>query len=279
MKEMSRNLLGVVTQSLWGGSPAQHPIFNLPIECTWAVLEFYMYAQYKSHDDATLSYMEDALCRYHTFKDVFSLRRSGKQAKAWATAPTTAPMKMRKVDEETNAEIWMLSKKRRKMNAWRDYISHQMDFSNELDADVNFPKINLMFDWVEQIRRYGSLQHYTAERLEQAQKTNLKDGWNASNHTVNCLPQVITFQHRILCFEIRDVNLQAIAEHRENSAAACKVLPSGADLAAPLSPVLDAMLNSMGPQHCRDETHPDTMIKDFRALLDNTQYATHHVAI
>ena len=44
MKEMSGYLLGVVTQSLRGGSPAQHPIFNVAIECTWALLEFNMYA-------------------------------------------------------------------------------------------------------------------------------------------------------------------------------------------------------------------------------------------
>ena len=35
----------------------------------------------------------------------------------------------------------------------------------------------------------------------------------------------------------------------------------------------------MGPQNCPDEKHPDAMIKDFRALLDNTQDATHHVTI
>jgi hypothetical protein len=34
MKEMSRYLLGVVTQSLQGESPAQCPIFNHAIECT-----------------------------------------------------------------------------------------------------------------------------------------------------------------------------------------------------------------------------------------------------
>jgi len=73
MKEMSRYLRGVVTQSLRGGNPAQHPIFNRAIECTWALLEFDMYARYKSYNGATLSYMEDALHRFHTFKDVFLL--------------------------------------------------------------------------------------------------------------------------------------------------------------------------------------------------------------
>jgi len=35
----------------------------------------------------------------------------------------------------------------------------------------------------------------------------------------------------------------------------------------------------MGPQNRHDGKHPDAMIKDFRALLDNTQDATHCVAI
>jgi len=71
--EISRYMLGVVTQYLRGGSPAQHRICNDTTECTGALLECYMNAWYKSDHDATLSYMEDALCHFHTFKDVFSL--------------------------------------------------------------------------------------------------------------------------------------------------------------------------------------------------------------
>jgi len=153
MEEMSRYLLGVVTQSLRGGSPTQRPILNRAIECTLVLLEFYMYAEYKSHDDATLSYMEDALCRFHTFKDVFLLGRAGKKAKAKAKALRTELVKKRKVDEETNIETWTPSKKRREMNTWRNYISHKVDVSKELDADFNFPKIHLISHWVEQIRR------------------------------------------------------------------------------------------------------------------------------
>ena len=62
------------------------------------------------------------------------------------------------VDEEMNAETWTPSKKWREMNAWRDYISHEMDISKVLDADFNFPKIHLMSHWAKQIRRYGALQ-------------------------------------------------------------------------------------------------------------------------
>jgi len=107
------------------------------------------------------------------------------------------------------------------------------------------------------------LQQYSAKRHEQAHKTNLKDGWNASNHNLNYLPQVITFQHRILCFEIGELNLQALAQRRENSAASCKVLPSGADLAAPLGSQSYAKPEFMRPQNRPDGKHPDAMIKTF----------------
>ena len=166
MKEMSRYLLGVVTQSLWGGSPAQRPIFNRAIECTRALLELFMYARYKSHDDATLSYMADALCHFHTFKDVFLLGWDGKKAKAKANALGTELVKKRKVYTETNAETWTPSKQRREMNAWRDYISHEIHLSKELDADFNFPKIHLMSHWAEQICQYGALQQFSAKRHE-----------------------------------------------------------------------------------------------------------------
>jgi len=46
MKEMSQYLLEVVTQSLQGGNPTQHPIFNHAIELTRALLDFYLYARY-----------------------------------------------------------------------------------------------------------------------------------------------------------------------------------------------------------------------------------------
>jgi len=75
------------------------------------------------------------------------------------------------------------------------------------------------------------------------------------------------------------LNHQALTQYRENSTAACKVLPSGAFLAAPLGSQSYVKPEFMGPQNCRDGKHPDAMIKDFRALIDNTHDAMHRVAI
>jgi hypothetical protein len=188
MKENRQYLLGVVTKSLRGGSPAQRLIFNRTIECIWASLQFYMYARCRSNDDATLSYMEDAMHRFHSIKDVFLLGRASKQAKVNAKAQRMKLLKKRKVDKATNAETWTSSKKRREMNTWWDYFSDKIDVSMELNADFNFPKSHLMLHWTAQIHRYDALQEYFAERHELAHKTTIKDGWNASNHNLNYLP-------------------------------------------------------------------------------------------
>jgi len=153
MEEMSLYLLGVVTQSLWGESPAHSPIFNHAIGCTRAWLELYMYARYKSHDDATLSYIEDSLHWFHPFKDIFLFGRAGKKANANANALRTELMKKRKVDDYSNCATSMASKKRCEMNASWDYISHEKKVSKELYANFNYPKIQLMSHLVEPIRR------------------------------------------------------------------------------------------------------------------------------
>jgi hypothetical protein len=90
MKEMSLYLLGVEIQCLRGGNRAQRPIFNRSIECKWALVEFYMYVQYKSHNDATLGYVEDALHRFYTFKDVFLTQASWQKGLGQSQCPDNA---------------------------------------------------------------------------------------------------------------------------------------------------------------------------------------------
>jgi len=70
----------------------------------------------------------------------------------------TELVKKRKVDVETNHDTWTPSKKQCEMNAWRDYISHEIDISKELDDDFNLLKIHLMSHSAEQVRGYGALQ-------------------------------------------------------------------------------------------------------------------------
>jgi hypothetical protein len=61
----------------------------------------------------------------------------------------------------------------------------------------------LMSHWADHILQYGALPQFSAEKDEWAYTMNLKNGWNASNHNLNYLPEEITLQCHILCFEIR----------------------------------------------------------------------------
>jgi len=196
--------------------------------------------------------IEDNRHCLHTFEDVFLLGGAANTAKGKANALRTELVKKPKVDEETNAETWTPSKTRRAMNSLRHYISHEIDFSKQFNAGLNFPKIHLMSQSAAKVCWYGALQRYSADRHAQAPKMNLEDGSNASNHNLNYLSQVITFRRRILCFESWELNVQALPQGREKSAATCKVLPSGCDLAAPMSPQSDAKYEFMAPQHRRD---------------------------
>jgi len=164
--------------------------------------------------------MEDSLRHFLTFKDVFLLGRTGQMAEAKTNGRRTELVKERKVDEETPAETWTPFNKRRGMNARQNSISHEIDVSKKLDADFNFLNIHLMSQWVEQICSSGTLQQHSADRHDVAHKTNLQDDWNALNHNLNYLLQVITAQRHIHSCKTRELNLQALAQRRENNAAA-----------------------------------------------------------
>jgi hypothetical protein len=98
--------------------------------------------------------MEATLCRFHTFKDVFLLGRAGNKAQAKPNALRMDVVKKGKVHKETQVETGTPSKKERETNTRKDYISHGIDVSKELNADFNFLHIHLMSHLVEQIRRY-----------------------------------------------------------------------------------------------------------------------------
>jgi hypothetical protein len=75
------------------------------------------------------------------------------------------------------------------------------------------------------------------------------------------------------------LNLQALAERSIQSTAAINVRPSSSDLEAHLTSQAYAKARFMGLQNRHDGKHPDTMIKNFRELLNNMQDAMHCMAV
>ena len=135
-----------------------------------------------------MSYMKDALQRFHSTKDVSLGGRVGKRARAKAGNLRTELIRKRKADEELRAESLTPTQRWREYNEWQGYINSEVEMSKEGDAHFNFIKIHLMSHFAEQIPFYGSLPQWSAETHEHAHRANLKDGWNASNHNLNYLP-------------------------------------------------------------------------------------------
>ena len=129
-----------------------------------------MYTWYKRHDDTMLNIMVDALGHFHSFEDVILLRPSSKKMRTKANAVRNERLKKRNVDNERNAETRKPSKKQREMNAWPDYIGHEIDVLKELDTDFNFPKIHFVSHWGEQIHLYWTFQKNSPEIHEHAHK-------------------------------------------------------------------------------------------------------------
>ena len=114
-----------------------------------------MSSRYKSHDDDTVEYMENALLRFHGSTDVFLCAQVGKRARAKAGNLRTELVRKRR-RRELRAESSTPSQRRREYNEWRDFIDSEVDLSKENDAHFNFIKIHLMSHFAEQIRLYGS---------------------------------------------------------------------------------------------------------------------------
>ena len=70
MRNLGHCLLGVLAVAL--RQPESTPVisFKRALKCVRALIDFNMMAQYRSHTDETMTYMEDYLGRFHQMKDI-----------------------------------------------------------------------------------------------------------------------------------------------------------------------------------------------------------------
>src|SRR5205807_6239478 len=102
IKTPTRFLVGVTRNALRNPTPGKKAAFESAVECTCALVEFYMYCQYESDDEDTLNLMEDALHRFHNTKGVFLQFRAGKRLSAEAKDKRTELYNERDAEIKTN---------------------------------------------------------------------------------------------------------------------------------------------------------------------------------
>ena len=84
MRNQGRCLLGVLALALRQPDSTQVQHFKCALTCFGSLLDFTIMAQYRSHTDETIQYMENNANRFHETKDIFLVFRISKQTQAKA---------------------------------------------------------------------------------------------------------------------------------------------------------------------------------------------------
>jgi hypothetical protein len=203
IRTMARFLLAVLTAALDSPSYLQREDFNVATQCTHALLEFYMYCNYETHDSETIDLMNDALQRFHAMKDVFLRYRAAKGVSAAAKACRT------ELNQERDEELAACrpgAAKRRLRAEWQLYIDSEVREVLEEGSHFNFPKIHLMYHFPYQVQRFGSLMQWDTNTSEMAHKGQVKEGYEHSNKTGDYDLQMLNYYMKQDAFAMRAMN-------------------------------------------------------------------------
>lgn len=160
-KEICKQILGCII----GKAPTS------VIRSTVAILDFFYIAQYQSHTEATLKYMEDALDVFHENKEIFI----------------------------------QLGARKLKSGGMYMHLYHVSSLMPLLDENFNIPKIHALEHYVDFIRRFGTTDNYNTEHSERLHIDLVKDAYRATNHR-DVLKQMVQWLSRresVLTFETR----------------------------------------------------------------------------
>jgi len=202
---MSQFLVGVLHCALRNPSPPKRGIFKEAIECCQALMEFYFYAQFESHDEVTLGLMDEALKCFHIWERIFCQFQVTKKVTDQGKEHQKKLIQQRDkaMQEKASTEYDRLR------NEWETFINDEMVQYHEEGSDFNFPKFHQLLHFGEQIQRYGSLKQWSTETLEISHCTQLKDPYIKSNWSGDIYDQIIEYYQRSDTFARRRLNIAA----------------------------------------------------------------------
>jgi hypothetical protein len=209
MRALGRFLLPVFSATLLNPTTTEKPTFGKAIACVKGIIYFHLMAQYRSHTDATLKYMEDYLDDFHQNKEVFSQYRAGKVAKR--TAETLRKELGKALEaKRTSGEEWKeLSnvQKRRVVNEEKIWIKSRVKSCLEEHSDFNFIKLHLLAHFSDYVKELGHLSNVSAE-LSESMHCELKESFRRSNKN-NASSQILLNISRLDGFQHRELNVEA----------------------------------------------------------------------
>ena len=211
MRNRWRCHLGVLAVALRQPDRIQLIPVKRALEWIRALVDPIMMAQYRSHTDETMAYMEDYLGRFDQMKDILLEFRVSKRTQA-------------KIDEERKelrrqrAQINQLvarSKRRRVRDKNREGENDRPMDRIHSESHFNFIKMHLLIHFGHQIRQFGNIPMYSTAYGELAHKEQIKDPWQRSNKT-DVAQQILHSYGRWHGIRMRLLTLESLWRHGAN---------------------------------------------------------------
>jgi hypothetical protein len=215
MRALDRFLLPVFSATLLNPTTTEKHTFRKAITCVKAIIYFHLMAQYRSHTEATLKYMEDYLDDFHQNKNVYSQYRAGKVAKRTAENLRTEFGKALEAKKTSGKDWEKLSKvqKRRLVDEEKTWIKSKVKSFLEEESDFNFIKLHLLAHFSNYVKELGHLSNVSA-KLSESLHCELKESFRQSNKN-NVSSQILLNISPLNAFKYRELNIDA-AKHRSH---------------------------------------------------------------
>ena len=216
MRNLGRCILGVFASSLRRPTPAQQDPFRRAIRCVRALLDFSLMAQYKSHTEDTLEYMEQYLHDFHHYKEVFQEFRTSKKTRQEADA-NDEQLRL-ELERELKEGGQMPAAKRRRLldeNRMARADKHLEILRNR--SHFNFIKIHLLVHYCSHVRKFGNIPMYSTDVGELAHKVQVKEGYRHSNKN-DASRQILHYYGRVHAVSMRLLTLRALRAEKPEGA-------------------------------------------------------------
>jgi hypothetical protein len=209
LRALGRAILAALAASLGTPLIIQQQPFHQALQCVRNLVDFHLMAQYRSHTPETLHYMDTYLNKFHQTKNVFLEFRVSKRA-AEHVKDSVKQLREQHIQAATSTQH-LTAAKRRRIEA--ENRGEEIDLRESIiheESHFNFIKMHLPWHYREHVERLGSIQAYSTEVSETAHRTQVKDGYRASNRQKYHW-QIIKHQSRIAAFGMRQLNVSQLA--------------------------------------------------------------------
>ena len=216
MRNLGRCMLGVFTSFLRSPTPAQQSPFANAIQCFRALVYFTLMAQYRSHMEDTLEYMEQYLHDFHRDKVVFQEFRSTKKTRQEADA--NDEQLHLNLEREFREAGQMPAVKRRRLSdesCLEGTDKREQILRNK--SHFNFIKLHLLVHYCPHVWKFRNIPMYSTDVEELEHNVQIKEGywhWNKNDAS----RQILHYHGRVHAVSMRLLTLCALQARKAEGA-------------------------------------------------------------